>query len=87
MSQSIKGMNKPTNTDVCYGNGTVDIKTPVMALDTFTKTWCIDTAVKDDLSFRCKDCEFFTNEHKCLIKIFKCNKLPQYKGFGSMGDL
>jgi len=86
MSVIIEGMNKPTNTDVCYGDGTVDIITPVMALDIFTKTWCIDTAAKDDFSFRCKDCEFLNGE-KCLIKIFKCNKLPQYKDFGSMGDL
>ena len=86
MSLIIEGMDKPTNTDVCYGNGTVDIITPIMALDIFTKTWCIDTAVKDDLSFRCKDCEF-SNGEKCLIKSFKCNKLPQYKDFGSMGDL
>lgn len=84
MSLIINGMNKLTNTDVCYGNGTVDIKTPVMALDIFTKTWCIDTTVKHDLSFRCKDCEF-SNGENCLIKIFKCNKLPQYKDFGSMG--
>lgn len=80
-------MNKPINTDGCYGNGTVDIKTPIMALDIFTKTWCIDTIVNGDLSFRCKDCEFLTVEDECLVKIFKCNKLPQYKEFGSMGDL
>lgn len=86
MSLAIEDMNKPTNTDVCYGNGTIDIKTPVMALDIFTKTWCIDTTAKDDLSFRCKDCEFSSGK-TCLIKIFKCNKLPQYKNFGSMGDL
>lgn len=87
MSKMFENVNKPADTNVCYGNGIVDIKTPVMALDIFTKTWCIDTAVKDDLSFRCKDCEFLTNEQNCLIKIFKCNKLPQYKNFGSMGDL
>lgn len=85
MSLIIDGVNKLTNTDVCYGNGTVDIITPVMALDIFTKTWCIDTTVKDSLSFRCKDCEF-SNGKNCLIKIFKCNKLPQYKNFGSMGE-
>lgn len=83
MSLIINGMNKLAHTNVCYGNGTVDIKTPVMALDIFTKTWCIDMAVKDDLSFRCKDCEFLNGE-QCLIKIFVCNKLPQYKNFGSM---
>lgn len=79
-------VDKPTNADVCYRNGAVDIKTPVMALDIFTKTWCIDTTVKDDLSFRCKDCEF-SNGKNCLIKIFKSNKFPEYKDFGSMGDL
>lgn len=37
MNLMIKGMDKPANTDICYGDGTVDIKTPIMALDIFTK--------------------------------------------------
>ena len=79
--------NKATTADVCYGNGTIDIKTPVMALDIFCKTWCIDRTVKDRLAFNCIRCEFLHTDGSCAVKGFKRNKLPQYKEFGSMGDL
>lgn len=58
----------------------------VMALDLFCKIWCIDTDVQNDLEFRCNSCDFQTKEKKCLVKCFKCDKLPDYPNFGSMGD-
>jgi hypothetical protein len=65
----------------------MDIKTPVMALDIFCKTWCIDKDVTDDLVFNCNQCEFALPDGKCAVKSFKHNKLPDYKDFGSMGDI
>lgn len=60
----------------------------VELLDLFTKEFCRDKSVKDDLVFRCEECPFEINDSgQCLVKIFKCKFCPEYKDFGSMGDL
>jgi hypothetical protein len=59
----------------------------VQALDRFTKLFCNDNSVKYDLVFRCKECGFELPDGTCLIKAFKCKYEPDYKDFGSMGDL
>ena len=59
----------------------------VKILDKFTKAFCIDVSVKDDLAFRCKECPFEMQDRTCLVKVFKSTFDPDYKGFGSMGDL
>ena len=56
-------------------------KMAVSLLDIFMKIWCRDTRVKDDCPFEVKE-----NGH-CLVKEFKCKFYPEYKDFGSMGDL
>ena len=62
-------------------------KMAVQLLDIFTKIWCIDTRVKHSLEFMCKECPFETEDGKCLAKTFKHKFYPEYKDFGSMGDL
>ena len=43
-------------------------KMAVQLLDIFTKIWCIDTQVKDDLAFMCKDCPFEVKDNgHCLV--------------------
>ena len=59
----------------------------VMALDMFTKIFCRDYAVQDDLAFRCNQCEFEMSNGKCLAKVMARKICPDYKDFGSMGDL
>ena len=62
----------------------------VVALDNFTKAFCRDKQVKDDLDdlvFRCKECGFELPDGTCLIKAFKCKFEPAYRNFGCMGDL
>ena len=58
----------------------------VEILHQFTKSFCIDVNVKDDLVFRCKGCPFEKGE-RCLVKVFKNKFAPEYKDFGCMGDL
>lgn len=56
-------------------------------MDQFTKVFCIDSEVTDDLAFRCKECPFEMENGICLVKRF-CRKFaPDYKDFGAMGDL
>ena len=59
----------------------------VELLDLFTKEFCRDESVIDDLVFRCKECPFRLKDGKCQVKIFKRKFCPDYKDFGSMGDL
>lgn len=61
----------------------------VELLDRFTKSFCRDKNVNlfDDLVFRCKECPFEIENGECLVKIFKQKFYPDYKDFGSMGDL
>lgn len=54
----------------------------VEILDLFMKSFCIDTAVKDDLEFRCDECPFQMKDYTCLCKVFKNKYAPDYKDFG-----
>lgn len=64
-----------------------DEREAVVNLDRFCKSFCIDVKVTDDLEFRCNECPFSVEDGKCLVKVFKCKFAPDYKDFGSMGDL
>ena len=72
------------------GRLTNDEHKAVEILDRFTKEFCIDATVSDDLVFRCNECTFQHDTEKekglCMIKQFKCKFAPDYKDFGSMGD-
>jgi len=59
----------------------------VEILDVFTKAFCIDAEAGNDLVFRCPECLFQTIDGTCLVKAFKHKFDPDYKDFGSMGDL
>jgi hypothetical protein len=59
----------------------------VEILDVFTKAFCIDAEAGNDLVFRCPECLFKTIDGTCLVKAFKHKFDPDYKDFGSMGDL
>lgn len=66
-----------------------EISKAVVLLDLFTKIYCRyrnDYERFDDLKFRCEECPFKKNED-CLIKIFAKKYEPDYRDFGSMGDL
>lgn len=67
-----------------------EIQKSVHLLDLFTKTFCRyrnDYERFDDLKFRCDECPFSLENGYCLVKSFKNTYYPDYKGFGSMGDL
>lgn len=69
-----------------------DIDKAVQGLDQFTKNWCMnceETEAKNDLVFRCKECEFETEDGSCLIKRFANSHERNYDlgDFGSMGSL
>ena len=59
----------------------------VKHLDLFTKTYCRDKSVTDDLKFRCSECKFEMLDGKCLVKCMALKLCPDYKDFGSTGDL
>lgn len=66
-----------------------EISKSVVLLDMFTKTYCRyqnDYERFDDLKFRCDECPFDENGD-CLVKLFKNKYAPDYRDFGSMGDL
>ena len=58
----------------------------VQALDLFTKIFCIKEN-KEDLEFECKNCEFQLADGTCLAKKFAHKHAPEYRDFGSMGEL
>ena len=68
-----------------------EISKAVVLLDLFTKTFCRyrnDYERFDDLKFRCDECPFQEeNGEECLMKSFKNKYAPNYRDFGSMGDL
>lgn len=67
-----------------------EIRNAVELLDLFTKTFCRyknDYERFDDLKFRCDECPFRAENDKCLVKSFKNKYAPDYREFGSMGDL
>lgn len=64
--------------------------TAVMALDVFTKTWCMNKEATEKYNvpiFRCSNCTFRkTDGSTCLVKVFaneKCHDFPM-ENFGSM---
>ena len=67
-----------------------EISKAVVLLDLFTKTFCRygnDYERFDDLRFRCDECPFYKDNGDCLVKSFKNKYAPDYRDFGSMGDL
>ena len=58
----------------------------VRTLDLFTKIWCIKSN-EDDLEFECEECDFYKDDGTCILKLFKGHHRPDYRDFGSMGDL
>ena len=61
----------------------------VHGLDIFTKNWCMncgETEEKNDLTFRCKECEFSSTFGECFIKSFAFNHECYYDlvHFGSI---
>lgn len=59
----------------------------VKHLDLFTKAYCRDKSVTNDLAFRCEQCDFEMPNGKCLVKTMARKLCPDYKNFGCMGDL
>ncbi len=67
-----------------------EIAKSVILLDLFTKTYCRyqnDYERFDDLKFRCDECPFQKSDGHCMCKEFKNKYAPDYRDFGSMGDL
>ena len=67
-----------------------EIAKSVLLLDAFTKIFCrysYDYARFGDLKFRCSECPFQRENGDCIVKEFKNRYAPDYKDFGSMGDL
>lgn len=67
-----------------------EIAKSVILLDLFTKTFCRytnDYERFDDLKFRCGECPFSKSNGNCICKEFKNKYAPDYRDFGSMGDL
>lgn len=58
----------------------------VQTLDLFTKIFCIKEN-EEDLEFECKNCEFQLSDGICLVKKFANKRVPEYRNFGSMGEL
>jgi hypothetical protein len=65
---------------------TVD-RQAVEHLDWFTKLYCRDKSITDDLAFKCEQCEFEMPDDRCLVKVMARKLCPDYKDFGAMGDL
>ena len=67
-----------------------EIAKSVVLLDLFTKTYCRyqnDYERFEDLKFRCDECSFSKSDGTCMCKEFKNKYAPDYRDFGSMGDL
>ena len=58
----------------------------VQSLDLFTKVFCIKEN-EEDLAFECKECVFRQEDRTCLVKMFASKRCPEYRNFGSMGEL
>ena len=74
-----------------YTQGNEDnLEKAVQGLDQFTKNWCInckETEEKNDLTFRCKECNFRGDIGICLIKEFVMDKTGDMPiDFGAMGS-
>lgn len=69
-----------------------NIEKAIEGLDIFTKNWCMncaETEKRNDLVFRCSECEFQAEAGMCRIKEFTINHKSNYPldNFGSMGSL
>ena len=54
-----------------------NLKVACMALDIFTKSWCMDcefTKKHNHLTYRCDECEFYQVNGDCLIEHFIINR-------------
>ena len=78
-------MADTTDTNIKY-EAPRNYRLPVMLLDAFTKVWCVDRTA-EDLEFMCRNGCTFEREGRCMVKEFKNRNDPDYKDFGSMGDL
>ena len=76
-----------TNTNVGDKDGNTINRMAVELLDRFAKIFCKDDTVTDDLVFHCKQCAFEMPDGTCLVKVMAARLCPDYKDFGSMGDL
>lgn len=76
-------------------NNADDLRKAIDGLNQFTKNYCMnvkETTEKNDLTFRCKECQFSgkNNDGKCLIKAFAYDEDGEYANsidFGAMGAL
>lgn len=68
-----------------YTRGNSDnISNAVAALSIFTHNFCMDVAATEaeaEPIFRCKDCEFRTEDDYCLVKKFANNHQCKYSDF------
>lgn len=70
-----------------------DFKSTIVALDQFTKNWCIDideTERTNELTFRCKYCPFCIGKKICRVKELAYHLNPDFTRelhFGAMGLL
>ena len=77
-----------------YTQGNEDnLEKAVQGLDQFTKNWCMnckETEEKNDLTFRCGECNFSKKARSigiCLIKEFVMDKTGDMPiDFGAMGS-
>ena len=76
-----------TDTNVGDKDGNTINRMAVELLDRFAKIFCKDDTVTDDLVFHCKQCAFEMPDGTCLVKVMAARLCPDYKDFGSMGDL
>lgn len=70
-------------------NNSDNTTSAVKGLDLFTKNWCLnceETDKQHDFVFRCSECEFETEDYRCLVKKFARNHKHDYPmdKFGSM---
>ena len=77
--------------EFCTQGNEDNIDKAVQGLDQFTKNWCMnveETNKQDDLIFRCKECEFSSDNGICRVKSFANNHKHNYdlSNFGSMGS-
>ena len=69
-----------------------NLEKAIEGLDIFTKNWCMncaETEKKNDLVFRCEECDFAEESGSCRIKGFVNNHKNNYHldNIGSMGRL
>ena len=75
-----------SNQDKSNGYATKKNWLAVQALDLFTKIFCIKEN-EEDLEFECENCEFQNSDGTCSVKKFAGKHCPEYRNFGSMGEL